>query len=285
MTEALTTELLELAREAAQAAAALIRERAAAEVTVAATKSSDVDVVTQTDRDSETLIRDHIRARRPDDAFLGEEGDDEDGTSGVRWVIDPIDGTVNFVYGLPEYAVSIAAEHAGTVVAGVVVNVATGVEYTARRRADGAVESRKDGRPVGVRPPAPLAQRLVVTGFSYDAGQRELQARQLVRLLPRVRDIRRHGSCALELCHLADGQVDAYVEEGVNLWDYAAGALVAEGAGARVEATAGAGGRTLVLAAPRHGFAEFREAVVEAGYTAPEPGAASTREHLGRSEG
>ena len=266
---ALSVELREIALAAARQAARLVRERAAAGVTVTDTKSSDVDVVTQADRDSETLIRRLIREQRPDDGFFGEEGAEEVGTSGVRWVIDPIDGTVNFVYGLPEYSVSVAAEVDGRIDAGVVVNVATGVEHTAWRTDDG-VESRRDGQRIGVRPPAPLAQRLVITGFSYDAELRELQARALVRLIPHVRDIRRHGSCALELCHLADGQADAYVEEGVNLWDYAAGLLVAEGAGARVEKLPGAGGRELVVCAPEHGFEEFRDAVVAAGYTAPD---------------
>lgn len=258
-------ELLDLALRAARGAVALVRDRAAAEVTVAATKSSDVDVVTQADRDSEALIRATILAERPDDAFLGEEGDDVVGTTGVRWIIDPIDGTVNFVYGLPEYAVSIAAEVDGRVVAGVVVNVATGVEHTAHRTSEGVVALR-DGRPVGVRGPAPLAQRLVITGFSYDADMRERQAQGLVRLLPQVRDIRRHGSCALELCHLADGQADGYFEVGVNLWDYAAAALVAEGAGARVEVLPGMAGRPLVVAAPAHGFEELRKVVLDAGY-------------------
>jgi myo-inositol-1(or 4)-monophosphatase len=257
--------LLALATKAARTAAELVRERAATGVTVAATKSSEVDVVTRADTDAEGLIRAAILATRPDDAFLGEEGDDVDGTTGVRWIVDPIDGTVNFVYGLPEYSVSIAAEVDGRVVAGIVVNVATGVEHTAYRTADGVV-ARRDEQPVAVRGPAPLAQRLLITGFSYDAGVRERQARGLVRLLPRVRDIRRHGSCALELCHLADGQADGYFEVGVNLWDYAAGALVAEGAGARVEVLPGMADRSLVLAAPEHGFEELREAVLEAGY-------------------
>jgi myo-inositol-1(or 4)-monophosphatase len=264
-----SADLLEVALDAARAAAALVRERASAEITVAATKSSDVDVVTQTDRDSEELIRDRILARRPGDAFLGEEGgtsnDGGAGSTGVRWIVDPIDGTVNFLYGLPEYAISIAAEVDGRVDAGVVVNVATGVEYTARRTPNGVL-SRKDGAPLGVRPPAPLAQRLLITGFSYDAAMRERQAQGLVRLLPRVRDIRRHGSCALELCHLADGQADGYFEVGVNLWDYAAGALVAEGAGGRVEVLPGMAGRPLVVAAPEHGYEELRNAVLEAGY-------------------
>jgi myo-inositol-1(or 4)-monophosphatase len=257
--------LLDVAVRAARAAAELVRERAAAGVTVEATKSSEVDVVTRADTDSEALIRATILAERPDDAFLGEEGDDVAGTTGVRWIVDPIDGTVNFVYGLPEYAVSIAAEVDGRVVAGVVLNVATRVEHTAYRTPDGVVARRGD-QPVGVRGPAPLAQRLVITGFSYDADMRERQAQGLVRLLPRVRDIRRHGSCALELCHLADGQADGYFELGVNLWDYAAGALVAEGAGARVEVLRGMVGRPLVVAAPDHGFEEFKSAVLEAGY-------------------
>jgi myo-inositol-1(or 4)-monophosphatase len=261
--------LLDLALRAARAAAALVRERAEGGVTVAATKSSDVDVVTRADTDSEALIRATILAERPDDAVLGEEGDDIAGTTGVRWIVDPIDGTVNFLYGLPEYAISIAAEVDGPggpgIVAGVVLNAATGVEHTAHRSADGVV-ARRDGQPVGVRGPAPLAQRLVITGFGYDARMRERQAQGLVRLLPRVRDIRRHGSCALELCHLADGQADGYFEVGVNLWDYAAGALVAEGAGARVEVLPGMAGRPLVVAAPEHGFEELRDAVLEAGY-------------------
>ncbi|GAA1960483.1 inositol monophosphatase family protein [Nocardioides panacihumi] len=261
----MSEELLDVAVRAARVAAALVRERAAADVTVAATKSSDVDVVTQADRDSEALIRATILAERPDDSFLGEEGDDVAGTTGVRWIVDPIDGTVNFVYGLPEYAVSIAAEVDGRVVAGIVLNVATGVEHTARRTEEGVVARRGD-QPVGVRGPAPLAQRLVLTGFSYDAVMRERQAEGLVRLLPRVRDIRRHGSCALELCHLADGQADGYFEVGVNLWDHAAGALVAEGAGARVEVLPGLAGRPLVVAAPEHGFEELRDAVLAAGY-------------------
>jgi myo-inositol-1(or 4)-monophosphatase len=262
-------ELLDVALRAARAAAGLVRGRAGTDVSVAATKSSDVDVVTQADRDSETLIRATILAERPDDAFLGEEGGLSHGgaaaTTGVRWIVDPIDGTVNFVYGLPEYAVSIAAEVDGRVVAGVVLNVATGVEHTAYRTPDGVV-ARRDGAAVGVRGPAPLAQRLVITGFGYDAQVRERQARGLVKLLPRVRDIRRHGSCALELCHLADGQADGYFEVGVNLWDYAAGALVAEGAGARVEVLPGMGDRPLVVAAPEHGFDELRDAVLDAGY-------------------
>ena len=259
----------------ARAAAELVRGRAARGVTVADTKSSEVDIVTEADHASEELIRGLLRERRPDDAVVGEEGEDETGTSGVRWIVDPIDGTVNFLYGLPQYAVSIAAEVDGEVVAGVVLNAATGTEYvgylTGAAQGAGTGVATRDGDPIGVRGPAPLAQRLVGTGFSYDAGLRELQARALVSLLPRVRDLRRLGSCALDLCHVAEGSLDAYVEEGVNEWDHAAGALVARMAGARTELTTGAGGRDLMVCAPAHGFEEFRAAVREAGFLAEDP--------------
>ena len=265
---AVSEELLAVAVATARAAADLVRGRALGEVTVAATKSSEVDVVTEADRAAEALIRERIAAVRPDDAFLGEEGDDVAGTTGVRWVVDPIDGTVNFLYGLPAHAVSIAAEVDGVVVAGVVINIATRAEFTAYTDGDGTIRALRDGRPIRVRTTVPLGQRLVSTGFGYDAHLRELQAQALVRLIPRIRDIRRLGSCALDLCHVAEGTLDGYVEEGVNLWDHAAGGLIAEGAGATVEVTTGVGGGRLVLCAPQDGFAELREAVVTAGYLA-----------------
>ena len=261
-------ELARLALETAREAAALVRDRAAGTVTVADTKSSEVDVVTDADRASEALIRSLLSERRPDDGLLGEEGDDVPGRSGIRWIVDPIDGTVNFLYGLPEYAVSIAAERDGEVVAGVVVNVARRVEYVAHLADDaGPAVATRDGQPIAVRGPAPLSQRLVATGFSYEAGQRVIQAEATARLLPRVRDIRRLGSCALDLCHVADGSLDGYVEEGVNVWDHAAGALVATIAGARCEMHPGAGGRDLIVCAPAHGFDDLLEAVRTAGFT------------------
>jgi myo-inositol-1(or 4)-monophosphatase len=256
-------ELLELALEAARAASAHIRERRTHGVSVADTKSSDVDVVTLADRESEELIRRLVLDRRPDDAFLGEETGTASGSTGVRWVVDPIDGTVNYLYGLPEYSVSVAVERDGVVVAGVVVNAATGVEYVAT-----VGEARRDGLPLGVRGPAPLHQRLVITGFGYDAAKRAVQAAAVARLLPHVRDIRRLGSCALDLCHLAEGSADAYVEEGVNLWDYAAGAFIATQAGARWELHPGAYGTDALVAAPAHGFDELLTAVREAGFLA-----------------
>ena len=264
--------LAELALEVAQAAGRLIRERAERDVTVADTKSSDTDVVTEADREVEELISSLLLEARPDDGIVGEEGHDEPGASGVRWIVDPIDGTVNFLYGIPQYAVSVAAERDGVVVAGVVLDVARETAYVGRR-ATGAddravVTAHRDGSPIAVRSPAPLSQRLIGTGFSYQASIRAIQADAVGRLLPQVRDIRRFGSCALDLCHVAEGLLDGYVEEGVNLWDHAAGVLIAEGAGARSELLPGAGGMELLLCAPAHGFDEFRKAVETAGFLA-----------------
>ncbi|WP_372735304.1 inositol monophosphatase family protein [Nocardioides sp.] len=257
--------LLDIALEAARAARDLVRAHARDGVFVAATKSTDVDIVTEADRAAERLIRSQIATARPDDAFLGEEGDDVAGSTGVRWVIDPIDGTVNFLYGIAAYAVSIAAECEGGVVAGVVLNVATGEEYTAHQDGE-QIRACRQGQPIQVRASVPLGQRLLSTGFGYDAVLRTHQAEALVRLIPHIRDIRRLGSCALDLCAVAEGRLDGYFEEGVNLWDYAAGALIARGAGASVEVTTGVGGGTLVLAAPRAGFTETRDAIARAGF-------------------
>lgn len=255
-------ELLALALGVAQEAAALVRDHATRTIEVAATKSSDIDVVTAADRATEELIRRLVHDARPDDAFLGEEGDDVAGTSGVRWIVDPIDGTVNFLYGIPEYAVSIAAEVDGEVVAGVVVNVARDIVYAGHV---GGVATR-NGVPIAVRPPAPLAHRLIATGFNYTRPVREVQAAAAARLLPAVRDIRRTGSCALDLCRVAEGALDGYVEEGVHAWDHAAGGLIARLAGAHTLVTVGAAGTEAMVCGPRHGFTELLAAVRSAGF-------------------
>ncbi|MCW2813210.1 MAG: Inositol monophosphatase [Nocardioides sp.] len=264
----LAEELADLALEVALEAAALVRDRALGTVTVAATKTSAIDVVTEADRATEALVRERILARRPDDAVLGEEGDDVSGTSGVRWVVDPIDGTVNFLYGIPQYAVSLAAEVDGEAVAGVVVDVAKEVVYLARPGADGATVALRDGVPISVGEPRPLAQRLIGTGFSYVTDVKVVQVAAVGRLLPRIRDVRRLGSCALDLCHVAEGLLDGYVEEGVNPWDHAAGGLIARAAGARTETAPGAAGLTLLLCGPSHGFDELRSATRECGFWA-----------------
>lgn len=246
-------ELLELARDVALAAADLVRERRRGAVEVTDTKTSPVDVVTEADRASEELIHARLTNARPGDGFLGEEGGSADSTTGITWVVDPIDGTVNFLYGIPQYAVSIAARRDDQVVVGVVVNVASGEVFTATRGGGAAL----CGRPLRVRDVVPLEQRLVATGFNYVAEVRALQAEAVARLLRTVRDVRRLGSAALDLCALAAGRVDGFVEEGLKPWDMAAGALVATEAGARVESRSGIGGNPCVVAAPAGGFAEF----------------------------
>jgi myo-inositol-1(or 4)-monophosphatase len=185
------------------------------------------------DSASEELVVARLMAARPDDGVLGEEGASREGTSGVRWVIDPIDGTVNFLYDLPAYAVSIAAEVDGVVRAGVVLNVATGELFTAV--SGGGAHLVAPGRPGPVRlsgsRPVSLEQTLVATGFGYRADLRRAQGAVVAALLPRVRDIRRYGSAALDLCAAAAGRVDAYYELNLKPWDHAAGALVAAEAG------------------------------------------------------
>ncbi|MGY1804479.1 inositol monophosphatase family protein [Blastococcus sp. SYSU D00922] len=226
-------QLLALAVDVAREAAALVARGRASAADDVDVKSSPVDVVTAVDRASEELVVGRLLAARPDDGVMGEEGADRTGTSGVRWVVDPIDGTVNFLYDLPAYAVSIAAEVDGEVRAGVVLNVATGELFTAT--AGGGAFASSPGRPEPVRltgsSPVSLEQTLVATGFGYRVEQRRAQGAVVAQLLPRVRDIRRYGSAALDLCSAAAGRVDAYYELDLNPWDHAAGALVAAEAG------------------------------------------------------
>jgi myo-inositol-1(or 4)-monophosphatase len=213
-------DLLTLAVDIALEAGALVaRRRADAPVEVSATKSSPTDVVTASDTAAERLVRERIGAVRPDDGFLGEEGGGLHGDSRIRWVVDPIDGTVNYLYGIPAYAVSIAAEVDGEVAVGVVHNPVSQETWTALR-GEGAW---LNGHPVRVGGRTDPAQALVATGFSYDVQTRAEQGRQVARLLPRVRDIRRIGAASLDLCGVASGRLDAYVEQGLKPWDLAAG--------------------------------------------------------------
>jgi myo-inositol-1(or 4)-monophosphatase len=225
--------LLALAVVVAREAAELVARGRASAAEHVDVKSSPVDVVTAVDNASEELVVTRLMAARPDDGVLGEEGASREGTSGVRWVIDPIDGTVNFLYDLPAYAVSIAAEVDGVVRAGVVLNVATGELFTAV--SGGGAHLVAPGRPGPVRlsgsRPVSLEQTLVATGFGYRADLRRAQGAVVAALLPRVRDIRRYGSAALDLCAAAAGRVDAYYELNLKPWDHAAGALVAAEAG------------------------------------------------------
>jgi myo-inositol-1(or 4)-monophosphatase len=263
-------ELRKVAELAALEAAALVRERRAGGASVADHKSSRVDIVTEVDRESEAFLRRRLAQLRPGDGFLGEEGGRSGSTTGVTWVVDPIDGTVNFLYGIPHYCVSVAAVDADErSLAGAVVDVTRGSVFSAVR-GGGATQ---DGVPIRVRDPGPLSEQLFLTGFQYQRELRELQGAAVARLVPRVRDIRRMGSAALELCALGAGTVDAYVEEGLHLWDRAAAALVATEAGARVEVHRGAGGMDCVIGAPRGTFDEVLQLVTECGFLAtPELG-------------
>ena len=193
-------------------------------------KSSPTDLVSEADHAAERLIRERIAAARPDDGVLGEEGGDHRGTSGVRWVVDPLDGTVNFLFGIPQWAVSIACEDADGALAGVVYDPLRDELFSVER--DGA--PTRDGAPIACSTRDDLATALLATGFGYDPEVRRAQAEVAARLLPDVRDIRRFGSAAIDLAWTACGRLDAYYEHGLNAWDLAAGRLLCERAGLAV---------------------------------------------------
>ncbi len=192
------------------------------------TKSTPTDPVTEFDRAAEALIVDTLRRTRPDDSIVGEEGAEHAGTSGLEWHIDPIDGTANFVYDLPAWCTSVAVVDERGPLAGAVYVPVTDELFSAAR---GAGASR-NGTPIRCSTASQLAVALVGTGFNYSPAIRELQARRLTALLPQVRDVRRYGSAALDLCMVACGRLDAYFEEHLNSWDLAAGVLIASEAGA-----------------------------------------------------
>lgn len=224
----LKADLLETALDAAHRAGAFLRDGRPEDLGVAATKSSPIDVVTEMDIAAEKLIEGFLADHRPDDGILAEEGALAEGTSGVRWVVDPVDGTVNYLYGLPGWAVSIAAQYEGETVVGV-------VEVPARSETYRAVLGHGaflNARPLRCRPAPPLDQALIGTGFNYVHERRVAQAEIARQLIPRVRDIRRSGSAAIDLCDVGAGRLDGFYERGLNAWDWAAGDLVAREAGA-----------------------------------------------------
>ena len=339
-------ELLALAADAAAAAGRLLADQGAqARPEVVETKSSLTDVVTEMDRRAEALITKRIRAARPGDAILGEEGGETHGAPGpqeardpsspaaVRWIVDPLDGTVNYLYGQADWAVSIAAEVAGTIVAGVVAVPLHGETFLAVRGQGAWLHSTAErgsatevpaaaglsgtGGPPGAGclpatagspgtgalaaaggPPAtagspgaggppgagglpgagrpagalqlrctrevPLGQALVGTGFGYLPGRRRVQGEVVAALLPQIRDIRRGGSASVDLCMVAAGRLDAFYERGLNYWDYAAGALIAAEAGARVTGLAGRPVSTSMTVAAGPGLYEELTAVLAA---------------------
>lgn len=197
-------------------------------------KSSRTDPVTVADTETEQLVRDRLRQLRPGDAVLGEEGGDTSSDAAVRWVVDPIDGTVNFLYGIPAYAVSLAAQVDGVSVAGAVADVVGGQIYSAAIGFGAHVLERGERRGLRCNDVADLSMALLGTGFGYASQRRAAQAELVAKLLPQVRDIRRLGSAALDLCMVAAGRLDAHFEHGLNEWDWAAGALIAAEAGAVV---------------------------------------------------
>ncbi|GEM_PF-48256 len=252
--------LLRIAMEAAADAGRLLASwRGDGRPEVVGTKSSPTDVVTEMDRRAEALIAGRIRAARPGDAILGEEGGQiqpQRPGAGVRWVVDPLDGTVNYLYGLRDWAVSIAAEADGAVVAGVVEVPRFGETFTAVAGRGAWLHRAGDATHPGGAVPlrctsvGTLGQALVATGFGYCAARRRVQGEVIAAVLPQVRDIRRGGSAAVDLCSLAAGRVDAFFERGLNYWDYAAGGLIAREAGATVGGLAGKPeGTSMVLAA------------------------------------
>jgi myo-inositol-1(or 4)-monophosphatase len=254
-------ELLDVAVEASRTAGALLAERAGRGLERdVRSKSTPTDLVSEADLAAERAIRELLHRLRPDDGFLGEEGGSADSASGFSWVVDPLDGTVNFLFGIPQWCVSIAVRDGEGTVAGAVYDPNRGELFTATRESQamlsgpaGTVElagprGRGPGeRGPGVGPAGPsasgaaaqpvvweLPNSLIATGLAYDAGVREAQAKVLARLAPRVRDIRRFGSAALDLCWTAAGRYDAYFERSVKQWDIAAGALICERAGLAV---------------------------------------------------
>jgi myo-inositol-1(or 4)-monophosphatase len=226
---ALADELVALASALAREAGTMALAGRIGGIASRTAKSSATDMVTEFDHASERLIVDAIRAARPDDGLVGEEGSLTTGTSGVHWLIDPIDGTTNFLYGLPGWAVSIAALDADGALAGAVY-VPSQDELFAARRGGGAT---LDGTPLRCGVVASAAQALVATGFGYRTEQRARQGARVASLLPLVRDIRRFGAAAVDLCYVAAGRLDAYFEEGLGPWDFAAGELIAREAGCR----------------------------------------------------
>jgi myo-inositol-1(or 4)-monophosphatase len=222
--------LIELAEEIARAAGTQLRAAFETELRIE-TKSGPTDLVSEADVAAEKLIRERLLAARPADGMLGEEGSDSPGSSGLRWIVDPLDGTTNFLFGIPQWGVSIAVEDEDGMLAGVVYDPMRDELWAAVRGAQPTL----DGRPLEGRERAPeLATALVATGFGYDPDVRAAQAEIAGRLLPRVRDIRRLGSAAIDLAWTAAGRYDAYFERGIKTWDYAAGALICEAAGLEV---------------------------------------------------
>ena len=253
-------ELLDLAVSAATDASQLLLGSLHVARATVTTKTSLTDMVTEMDHASEALLRERLLGARPQDGFLGEETGETAGTSGIRWVCDPLDGTTNYLYGHPGFNVSVAAEDDGGAVVGVVVDPLQSDVFTATRGGG----ARRNGAVIAcsTKGADDLGTALCATGFAYDAARRRRQAEVLVRVLPQVRDVRRMGAAAVDLCSVASARVDAYWERGLAWWDHAAGGLVAAEAGARVAYDTDLG---FTLAAPPGLFGPLHDLLVDAG--------------------
>lgn len=236
MAEADEHELLAVAREAARAAADELMSRFGRAAEGVRSKSTPTDLASDADVAAEAAIRDVLAARRPRDAILGEEGG-ETGEGELRWLVDPLDGTVNFLFAIPAFAVSIACEDASGAIAGVVLDPVRDECFTATRTG----EATLNGEAIHGSARLELGTAMVATGFGYDTAVRARQAAVVSRVLPRVRDIRRFGAAALDLAWCSVGRFDAYYERGVHAWDVAAGALVCSRAGLEVRELPAAG--------------------------------------------
>ena len=260
------SELLAIALDAAEAAGTLLLERFRVPAHGVERKSSTTDMVSDADRDAEALIRERLRAARPDDGIVGEEGGSVEGSSGLRWVIDPLDGTTNFLFGIPQWAVSVACEDADGGLVGVVHSPCHGETFTATRDRGAWLDSRR----LAVSQKTDLADALIATGFSYLPEERAAEAAVVERLLPLVRDIRRPGAASLDIVWTAAGRFDAYYEVPTHHWDWAAGVVIAREAGAAVSelAAVGPSGPGLVIAGP--GLHDALRALVASGTSMPQ---------------
>ena len=222
-------ELLRIAADRAMRAGGLLLERyrSGAAARGVHAKSTPTDLVSDADLDAERSIREGIQELRPHDAILGEEGDDRPGTTGLRWVVDPLDGTVDFLFGIPHWCVSVAVQDGRGTVAGAIFDPLRGELFTGTRGG----EARLEDRSLHASTCEDLAKAMVATGFNYDSSVRARQAQVLLELLPKARDIRRFGAAALDLAWTAAGRFDAFYERGVHIWDVAAGVLLCERAG------------------------------------------------------
>lgn len=256
----MTADLIDVATRAAAVSARFLVD-GWADRTVVSTKSSGTDVVTQMDRGSEALLVETILEQRPDDAVIGEEGGQREGSTGVTWVIDPLDGTVNYLYGLPVWAVSVGVLVDDVPAVGVVN--APGLGSVWRGVAGDFAEV--NGRPIRASTVQLLDQALVATGFGYQAQVRAEQGRLVAGLLPRVRDIRRAGAAAVDLCWVAQGVLDAYFERGTHIWDRAAAMAICDAAGVRVGGLAGPASDALTMAANPELYGPLTDLLIELG--------------------